>query len=544
MMLALLLVVSLITACGTAAAKPKPQIRTILAASYFGEAWPVNFWSSDLSYAPQDFQQIKSNGFNAVLLVVPWGYFQPGVDPASFNQSAFTRLDMLISEAKSAGLGVLLRISYNWDTDPSDQQPGWTRFGNLFTSSTVYNSWLSYIAKLHDNVSHYSNVWGGFISWEDFQVLISEAKGATSLSDRLALAHSVGYDSWLSKNYTLKDVSNEYHSTFHSWNSVPTPLATTPEFSLFYKFWDAELTNKIFEPALQRFPGLTMESRVDEDPLYNGTTQVGVYSHDVTYRLPGTAVTGLYYNPYMGAQGGSIETVNQALAGMKSVLNRVKNQSGGRSLFIYEFQLYDNTPANAGNSHLSISEVPQFINASVPLLKTYTVGYAVWTYRDYNANAISNPSGAIGLTDWNAQGTVTNSSSTGIGSFFTLGNNSQITQTIPKSNGAILNSIPLVDIAFSAKATTAPTQLTVKVGNECIDHFDLSTSMTAYKFTCATKRLTNYNLTVSTENSASVNNIQIYNYTQLGDIYSNTGVAEPGLGPLTSLNKAMIGGKS
>ena len=47
----------------------------IKAVTYFGNAWPLNYWNSDVSRAPADFSQIKSDGFNAIILAVPWGEF-------------------------------------------------------------------------------------------------------------------------------------------------------------------------------------------------------------------------------------------------------------------------------------------------------------------------------------------------------------------------------------------------------------------------------------------------------------------------------------
>ena len=45
----------------------------IKAFTYFGDAWPLNYWNSNLNHADADFKEAKADGFNAVILVVPWG---------------------------------------------------------------------------------------------------------------------------------------------------------------------------------------------------------------------------------------------------------------------------------------------------------------------------------------------------------------------------------------------------------------------------------------------------------------------------------------
>ena len=524
----------------TKTAPPLPPVRKVAAATYFGNSWPVDFWASDLSYAPADFQTMKANGFNAVVLVVPWGYFQPDLTANSFNNQAFDRLDTVMQDAKQAGLGVLLRISYEWDMYPGDQQPGNQRFTSVFTSSSVYDAWKSYVSRIYSNVKKFPNFWGGYISWEDFQSIVLDAKQASTTPERLQLAKRTGFDSWLSQHYKLSSVSTMYHEHFSSWNEVPTPSATSPSFKLFYSFWDYQLIHRIFTPALNLFPGLTMESRVDEDPLFNGTTQVGAFSHDLTYRLPGTAVTGIYYNPYMGSQGGHIETVDQAVAGLQQVLSRVRSQSGGRKLLIYEFQLYDNTPANASNAHLSISSVPDFVRAATTTVANQTTGYAIWTYRDYNANIVYNPDFALGLSSWTTTGNVSPSVDPNGHTVAELPADSTISQSIPLAANSYPNATGTVTVSFTASASAGRSSLTVSVGQFCTHRVDVSTSSTHVNLVCHIGKSTNYNFLVSTTAPVKITDIQIYSYTQLGDVYSNTGLPEPALQPLQLLNQRML----
>ena len=104
--------------------------------NYFGKSWPIAFWNSDLSEVSVDFRTIQEDGFNAIILIVPWGEFQPGVDPIHFNDDAYRRLSMVCSKAHSAGLKVFLRVSYNADYYPYVQQPYFERANSLITGNS------------------------------------------------------------------------------------------------------------------------------------------------------------------------------------------------------------------------------------------------------------------------------------------------------------------------------------------------------------------------------------------------------------------------
>ena len=74
--------------------KNKPVL--IKAVHYFSSSWPKTFWG-DLEYSQvdDDFAQIKADGFNTVILVIPWmGFetgFEDGVSEPSVSRIALTR---------------------------------------------------------------------------------------------------------------------------------------------------------------------------------------------------------------------------------------------------------------------------------------------------------------------------------------------------------------------------------------------------------------------------------------------------------------------
>lgn len=527
----------LVSACAASPSRPKPQPSRIAAATYFGHAWPVNFWTSDLTSAPQDFRQISRDGFNAIVLVVPWGYFQPTVSPPTYNWSAFARLKQLIRQAQQADLGVLVRVSYMWDDPAHDQYPGMIRFERLLSDPHVYSAWLSYMATVDKICRQYSNFWGGYISWEDFDTLFLEASSAKSAQQRQALATQSGYDTWLKPRYSLIQLDGIYHQKFTSTTDVPTPLRSTPAFRLLLTYWDYELVNRIFEPALRRFPGLTMEARVDEDPIYQGTSIVTEYSHAATYRLPGTHITGIYFNPYMGISPGVTETVGEAVDALHTVLQRVSSEDGNRSIRIYELQLYDNTPANASNAHLPLSAVPQFIRAATATLTAGVMGYSVWTYRDYHANALFNPSFAVGTSGWIVGGRVLPVTDFHGHDAAVMAAGSSLRQDVSFYGLPYRSSTTRsVTVSFNAQARQSNSMLTVSVGAACKRVFRLGRAETVVTLQCPVTGLRNFNVNVAASGSLIVSNFQEYCYTQVDDLYSANGTAEPGLAALRRMN--------
>ena len=47
--------------------------------TYFGDAWPINYWGTEDDNMGANFARIKADGFNSIILVIPWREFQPGI---------------------------------------------------------------------------------------------------------------------------------------------------------------------------------------------------------------------------------------------------------------------------------------------------------------------------------------------------------------------------------------------------------------------------------------------------------------------------------
>ena len=111
------------------------------AATYVSDAWVSNFWNSESDHMEEELAQIAADGFNSIVLVIPWREFQPGVLPISYNRYAFQKLDRVMSAAQAKGLMVELRIGYVWDYYSDDVAT--TRYKELLKDSSTRAAWLA-----------------------------------------------------------------------------------------------------------------------------------------------------------------------------------------------------------------------------------------------------------------------------------------------------------------------------------------------------------------------------------------------------------------
>ena len=529
-------VVPLSTFSTSAGAASQP----LVAAEYFGIANPVNLWGSDISGAAAAFQQMKADGFNAVGMVLPWGYFEPGVSPPKFNPAAFSELNSLIRLAGSLQLKVILRLGYDWDLDPSDQLGGATRFIDAYGQASLNQAWVGYIQRIEQDVAPFHNVAAHYITWEDLWFPVFLSQGSASTAQRIQLANTIGYTSWLRGHYKLAAVGQTYGTTFSSWSQVPTPLYQSPSYTLMYKYSEWALINKFFKPAQRVYPGLTMETRVDVDPVYNGSQAVGSYTYSSLYRLPGTPVTGMYFSPYQGDPSTNInETASQGITALQSTLSTMSSRSGGRPLYIYEYEIVSNSPQVSQDPNLTPSQVPPFLSQSVPILKRFTAGFALWTYRDFNMSPIFNPSFYLGTAGWTATGGVSAGRTSGM-SYLTMQPGGSVSQSVQFGIVPLSPGAP-IQLTLQASAVSSSGTLQVTVGSSPTMNVTVGPGFNSYTLRVPQSDLGNGKITLTASVPMQVTNVQLFNFTQAGDVYDSTGAPEVGAAPLRTMNQQLAG---
>lgn len=492
----------------------------IKAAHYFGDEWPINFWNSELGNLEKDFKQIKQDGFNTAIIVIPWGEFQPSLIPIRYNEDAFTKLEHIVTVAKNVDLDILLRVSYEWDFHPNKQYPNSERIMKLYSDKVVYDAWLAHLEEVDKVVSNYENVKFAFLTWEDFWPIISQIKGVDS-KNNVALAEEIGYIQFLKDNYSLKEVSELYQKNFESWNDIFLPNEKERAFKLVYEYFDETVIQKFYKPASRILPNLSLEVRTDSDPIYNGDN-VEWYSHKKTYDLQGSNYTTAYYSPAMGASNSSdSESAEKVLERQAHIFSDLKNNTANK-IFVDQYLYYDNVPTFSHNTRIQDEELGEFIVKSSKNLEKYTGGYGVWAYKDYAANSMYNPQFEKGLEGWEIEK----------GEVIVKEVNGDNKAVLPK--GSILKQIISKDRDFYHKLTEE-TQLWINIESETnsgkvlikVDDQEFLLELNqeeTYKVKFPIENVENYNLSIEAlDEEIIIDDIKLFSFIQEGRLYNANG---------------------
>ncbi|MEM1411999.1 MAG: DUF998 domain-containing protein [Pseudomonadota bacterium] len=370
-------------------------------ATWFGSEWAVNHWNTRLvERAPADFAALRADGFNTVVLVVPWAGFMATPTSVELDPERVRRLEALLELAREAELNVVLRLGYAWDASIPGSG-GWNV--GLWLEEDVYQGWLAYLAAIGRVVAPHDHVRFGFLSWEDLWTL-SEA-GNRELQRRLLMAERVGYRAWLRERHALAEVSTQYGMAFDDWSEVPIPERRSPAFALFFEFMNYAWIERFFRPAQAVFPRLSMEIRVDGDTIWDAEGQLDYYfRHHESWQLPGADWITLYWAPSMyGENRGETVAPETAAERLKMILENIRSQTGDRPLFIGQFLVEDYTPGFEQNGRLRRDEVAEFLALAEPVLRRQAHGYALWAWRDYRHNAIPSPDFSQPAGNWQEQ---------------------------------------------------------------------------------------------------------------------------------------------
>ncbi len=119
------------------------------AATYYSDDWVCNFWNSESYDMEEELRQIAADGFNSIILVVPWKEFQPETQPGQVEKSdyAYEKLERVFREAEKNGLWVFLRVGYTWDYTGEGLDAG--RYAKLLYDENTRQMWLDYVRDLY-----------------------------------------------------------------------------------------------------------------------------------------------------------------------------------------------------------------------------------------------------------------------------------------------------------------------------------------------------------------------------------------------------------
>lgn len=389
------------TSYGAVDETPPEKLKSV---TYVSDEWVVNFWNAESDHMDEELAQIAADGFNSIVLAVPWREFQPSDSPRGYCDYAFDKLDRVMKSARDQGLWVILRVGYTWDYSADDSPAN--RFKHLLKDDATRLSWMNYAQTLYQAVSGYENFYGGFITWEDFWNYVEDAPGQyTSGESGITEANSIGFQAYLKKNYTLEQVNRYYGPTdsFDSFEQIPIPRRNSPAYKLFYEFYDQFLI-ELLRDTQQVFPNLSMEVRLDVDPVQGLDGETTGAAHYQTFPCGESDYTAAMYSVSMGQYPDRLLTAQEAISMMEQIFDTVKSHNGGKPIYIDQLLYMDATPGFEHNARLLEDERNGYLTGISHILQQYTNGYAVWSYRNYAHNGVFNSQFALGSTGWDTRG--------------------------------------------------------------------------------------------------------------------------------------------
>jgi len=369
------------------------QETKIIATHYTGPTWAPSFWSNiNINRVYQDLSDIRENGFNTVILIIPWVGFQVSVKPIEYSEAYFSLLENICKMINKMNLNLIVRVGYTHEIGNESIPGHYERMINLFSDNNLLHAWTEYLEQIYKVVRH-GNFLFGFLTWEDFY-LLGLTHGSEEL--RLILSQKSGFQHFLNK-YSLSELSKAYGEDFKSFHNIPIPGTTSPAVYLFNEFWDQYLID-LFKLSKKYFKKLGMGVRVDCEP---SNTEKQYICHEKTFDLGGEGgMTLIYYHPAWGALNISDQsTAKETISRFQYLLQKVKEHTDNK-IFIDQFNFVDNTPGFETNTRIIPDHVPAFIDKAADIIHKNTIGYGLWSMKDIKGNLIQNGSFERGLQGW------------------------------------------------------------------------------------------------------------------------------------------------
>ena len=500
-------------------------------ATYYSDDWVINFWNSESCHMEEELAQIAADGFNSIILAVPWREFQPQTRPISYEDYAWAKLDRVMEMAAAQDLGVILRVGYTWDYAGSDNIL--TRYERLLYDEEIRSAWLSYAARLYERASAHENFCGGFLTWEDFWNFTENCAGYGNGITGRKMAKQVGYTAYARERYSLKELSAFYGTDFSDYSEIYLPEKESYARKVLFEFYDAFL-QKLLKETQAVFPDLSMEVRLDTDAVKKADGSLEGVPHWNTFGCGDASYTGIMYSVPMGfANAGEKVTAEEALKKAPVLLNQVRAYNGNKPVYVDQFLFTDNTVGFEQNAQLEESEKTAYLNGMGEIFRKYTMGYGIWTYRDYGDNKLYNPQFALGLRGWKSFG----------GSYVAEGDEgkeavlpsgSRISQDIrSRATGASGND---AYVRFTLEGRDGAV-VTVRAGGRSQTAAAGERRTVEMKFEdCSAEELS---ISCTGGGTAMVDNVKVYTYITEGDLYRMDGSQDHCMEAVRQLNRTL-----
>ncbi len=403
---------------------------------FFGNACPLNFWNSnEIIYTDFYLKKIKRDGFNTIILLIPYREF-------NLDKNCYKLLEYYFKKAKEYNLKIILRLSYFWDLIEA-KTPLPQLFLQLAVNDKVLYNWLNYLKKIYVICSKYNNFLFGFLSWEDFWILLSPD---------------------ILKQFPEFKKYFQLFLDYSNLNLLKFPERSSYKFKYFLKFFDFILMERIYKNAIKVFPKLSIEARVDYDPIFNNGKLKEWYIHKMTFNPLAFSITTVYYAPFMGQKNiGDVITCKTALKVFENLLKSFKNFSLNKELFIDQFNFISYVPNLKNNTQIAKNDLCCFILNSKKILERYTTGYSIWSYKYYKLNILYNSSFQKNLNKWKTKNVkIINLKGD---KWLKLGKNSFISQKIGKISFNNYKNYDNFNLCFMAFSNKNNSKLKIKCNN-------------------------------------------------------------------------------
>lgn len=348
------------------------------AAHYFADGWPLD--SLLVMRNPslrRDLRQLQRDGYNAIILVVPWRGFQVSQTPVAYDPFYADQLRLVLTEAQKLGLWVILRVAYSHQILHGPSVGPIRRTQAMLVDPVLREAWLDYHREVQAIVSPFSCCRGSFVSWEELWHAYTHLQ-SQGLAERQRAAQALGYDHF--------DVELEPQDTGHDPRAIPAAGAAGS--ARYHRFINHHMA-QLFEELRQRCPQLGVEYRVDRDAVVeDGETRW----LDNPRFLDWEPARYSYWAPFMYADNAG-ETIDaqQALDSLGRMLDETTEHGAYPGQVLEQFNFIENTREYQGR-HAKIDDgaIADFLAGAAPLLVERCSGYGIWAPRDYRCNVLYN----------------------------------------------------------------------------------------------------------------------------------------------------------
>lgn len=507
------------------------ELGKIKAATYYSDEWVINFWNSESEDMDEELKAIREDGFNTIIVCVPWREFQPVTVGDIYNDYAFKKLDRVMLSAEANGLSVMLRLGYTWDY--YDESDILKRYEELLYKSTTRTAWFSYAKKIYETVSAYPNYIGAFLTWEDFWNFINVAENFTEGYTAESLAKSTGYSDYARENYSREELEKLYGEKI-DMERLTFPKKDTDAYKVFLEFYDDWL-NRLLRETQEVFPDLSMEVRLDMD-TYGFEDEEAAdgekkgFTHEITYPCGSSSYSSnmLSANMGFGTAGELLEA--EATAGMSEQILKKHAAGAGKPVFCDQFLFTDNTPGFEDNARLPEEEIDGYLRLMGPVFDRNTIGYGIWTYRDYADNIVYNSQFGLGLEGWKHYGGVRVENAEG-SKMCRMDAGATITQELGSRNYI---SSENTKISMRVKAET-PANIRIKLGSS-ESSVPVSGDM---DIDIGLPKQEKYTLSIHTDRDILIDDIKVYSHITRAGVYNEDGSEGAHLQAIRDLNSSL-----